>query len=82
MSADTQAEPAVLEFGRYRVFESPDGSWVLARARDTCDRCQGCGCGEQADAVHVPAMFVAMAKQGGGIGQLKAKLKGMVGRGD
>ena len=83
MSAETQVstEPDVLEYGRYRVFETPDGGWVIARAAATCDRCQSCGCGEQADPISVPGMIVAMAKQGGGMGRLKAGLKGLTGRG-
>jgi hypothetical protein len=83
MSADAevQATPVVLEQGRYRVFESPDGGWVIARAADTCERCQGCGCGEQVDPISVPAMIIAMAKQGGGMSKIKAGLKGITGRG-
>ena len=83
MTAEPQVdtEPQVLEHGRYRVFESPDGSWILARAVDTCERCQGCGCGDQADPIHVPAMVIAMARQGGGMGRIKAGLKAVTGRG-
>jgi hypothetical protein len=83
MAAETEVQvaPEVLEFGRYRVFETPDGGWLLARARGTCETCQGCGCGEQADPIQVPAMFVAMAKSGGGLGALKARIKGAVSRG-
>jgi hypothetical protein len=80
MSADTQAASLgeLLEAGRYKAFEAPDGSWVLARATGTCESCQSCGCGEQADPIHIPAMFVAMAKSGGGLG---SKLKGLMARG-
>jgi len=83
MTTETQAatEPVVLEQGRYRVFESPDGGWVIARAAATCERCQGCGCGEQVDPIQVPAMVIAMAKQGGGLGRIKAGLKAVTGRG-
>jgi len=78
------AAPAVLEQGRYKVFEDPDGSWVLARAVGTCERCQDCGCGDQADPVHVPAMIIAMARAqagngGGGVAGLMSKLKAMRG---
>lgn len=60
--------PPVIEQGRYRVFEMPDGAWLIARAVDTCERCQACGCGTQADPVPVPAMIVQLAKaQGQGI---------------
>jgi hypothetical protein len=86
MAADAEivqsgTAPEVLEFGRYRMFETPDGGWVLARASGTCDRCQECGCGDQADPIHIPAMMVAMAKQGGGLGRAKAALRGVMGRG-
>jgi hypothetical protein len=46
-------EPAVIEHGRYRMYEAPDGL-VLARAVDTCERCQGCGCGEQVEPLALP----------------------------
>jgi len=82
MSAETEApaQPELLEAGRYKAFQAPDGSWVLARATGTCETCQSCGCGEQADPIHIPAMFVAMAKQGGGLAKLKAAASNMVGR--
>jgi len=80
VSAETEAPviPEVLEFGRYRVFQTPDGGWLLARAVDTCETCQGCGCGEQADPIQVPAMFVAMARQmdGGAVAKMKGLIKG------
>jgi hypothetical protein len=73
------APPPVLEYGRYRVFEAPDGGWVVARAVDTCETCQACGCGDQADPIQIPAMVISMAKaQGGG---MLSKLKAMTGRG-
>ena len=46
-------EPEVVEYGRYRMFTAPDGL-VLARAVDTCERCQGCGCGTQAEPLALP----------------------------
>ena len=38
MSAETEApaQPELLEAGRYKAFQAPDGSWVLARATGTC----------------------------------------------
>lgn len=45
--------PGEIESGRYRLFEAP-GGLVLARAVNTCDRCQGCGCGEQAEPMPLP----------------------------
>lgn len=51
---DGQAEIApVVEHGRYRLFAT-DGGLVLARAVDTCERCQACGCGQQADPLPLP----------------------------
>ena len=69
---EVQAEPVVLEYGRYRLFETPDGGWVVARAVETCETCQNCGCGEQADPIMVPAMVIKMARNGGTMGKLKA----------
>lgn len=72
--------PKVLEYGRYRVFEAPDGGWVVARAVDTCETCQACGCGDQAEVINVPAMVIRMARaQGPGLlGKLKA-MRGVTG---
>ena len=70
-------EPTVIEYGRYRLFESPDGGWVVARAVQTCETCQACGCGEQADPIMVPGMVVRMARQGGAM----SKLRAVMGRG-
>ena len=78
---DAPAQPELLEAGRYKAFQAPDGSWVLARATGTCETCQSCGCGEQADPIHIPAMFVAMAKQGGGLAKMKQALGAVTGRG-
>jgi hypothetical protein len=47
-----ELEP-VVEVGRYRLFQTESGL-VLARAVDTCERCQGCGCGTQADPLPLP----------------------------
>lgn len=43
----------VVERGRYALFQTPEGL-VLARAVDTCERCQRCGCGTQADPLPLP----------------------------
>ena len=75
------AEPELLEGGRYKVFQDPAGAWVIARAVNTCESCAACGCGEQADPITVPAMLIAMARQGGGLGRIREGLKGLVGRG-
>ena len=77
-------EPIVLEFGRYRLFETPDGGWLLRRAVSICDRCQGCGCGEQSEPVVIPGMIVALAKasQSGGGGRLGGLVRRLNVRGD
>jgi len=86
-----EAEPApapvpdVIEGpGRYRVYSAPDGGWVIARAGPLCDRCAGCGCGEQGDPITIPALVIQVARQrlgnGGGPG-LMAMLKAVTGRG-
>jgi len=56
--ADVEHAPVLLERGRYAISGMPDGSWVIARAAPICESCQGCGCGEQGDPIHVPAMIV------------------------
>lgn len=43
----------VVERGRYAVYAEESGL-VLARAVDTCERCQGCGCGTQAEPMALP----------------------------
>lgn len=60
--------PQVIEGpGRYAVYQSPDGGWVVARAVDICDTCRSCGCGEQADPIQIPAMVIKLAmSQGNG----------------
>ena len=72
--------PAVIEGpGRYKVWESPDGGWVIARALDICQTCRECGCGEQAEAIQVPGMVVRLAMQQGK-GKLLSALKMASGR--
>jgi len=71
---DTTAPP-VLEQGRYKVSEADDGGWVIGRAVGTCEACQGCGCGEQAELVHIPAVVIKMARAQGGV---MGKLRGMI----
>lgn len=53
MTEPNGAEPEAVERGRYVLFEAPDGL-VLSRAVDTCERCQSCGCGTQADPLPLP----------------------------
>jgi hypothetical protein len=66
-------EPGLIEGpGRYKIFPAPDGGWVIARATGLCEKCGGCGCGEQAEPVQVPGMVVQLARQGGA-----AKMLGM-----
>lgn len=68
LTARESGQPVVLELGRYRVFQAPDGGWVVARAVDTCERCQGCGCGTQAEPIAIPAMVIKVATmQGAGL---------------
>lgn len=78
MAADVNGKPPVIEGpGRYVVFQAPDGGWVVARAVGICEKCQGCGCGEQAEPINIPAMVISMAmSQGKG---LFGKLKGLMG---
>jgi hypothetical protein len=43
----------LVEFGRYQLREDEAGL-VLARKINTCERCQGCGCGDRVDALLLP----------------------------
>ena len=43
----------LVEFGRYQLREH-DGGLVLARKVNTCERCQGCGCGERTEPLPLP----------------------------
>ena len=79
---EVQTEPVVIEYGRYRLFESPDGGWVVARAVETCERCEHCGCGEQAEPIMIPGMVVKMARAQQGGGGLLAKFRAVIGSGD
>ena len=62
------SEPA--ERGRYAVYDDGTGGLVIARASGICDTCAGCGCGEQADPITVPAMLVALAKNAAAGGKM------------
>ena len=75
-------EPVVIEYGRYRLFESPDGGWVVARAVETCETCQSCGCGEQAEPIMIPGMVVKMARAQQGGGGLLAKFRAVMSGGN
>lgn len=63
------------------VYAAPDGGWVIARAVGICERCRGCGCGEQGEPVQIPGMVIAIAQQQGGKGGLMKMLKAVSGRG-
>jgi hypothetical protein len=84
MAADTATEaatPPVIEGpGRYVVYQAPDGGWVVARAVGICETCQACGCGEQAEAIQVPALIISMASKSGN-GRLMGMLSRVAGRG-
>lgn len=56
-NTDAPAAPEVIEGpGRYIVRKAPgsDPGWIVGRAVGICERCQGCGCGEQADPISLP----------------------------
>jgi hypothetical protein len=75
------AKPPVVEGpGRYVVYEAPDGGWVVGRAVGICETCQGCGCGEQAEPIQIPALVISLASQQGK-GKLMGMLKAVSGRG-
>ena len=64
----TDSEPA--ERGRYAVYDDGGGGLVIARASGICETCAGCGCGEQADPITVPAMLVALARNAAAGGKM------------
>lgn len=57
-----QAEPQVLAHGRFKLSQTPAGDLVAAAATGICDRCQSCGCGEQAEPRVIPAVMVKLLK--------------------
>jgi hypothetical protein len=60
-AVETPADPAApvpLEAGRYKVF-SQDNGFVIARAVNTCERCAGCGCGDQQEPLDISPAGVA-----------------------
>lgn len=77
--ANPQVPPVVEGPGRYVVYSAPDGGWVIARATGICERCQGCGCGEQGEPVQIPGMVIALAQQQGK-GRLMGMLRAVSGR--
>lgn len=72
----------LLERGRYAIYQTPDGAWSILRASGICETCQGCGCGEQHEAIPVPAMMVpfitgqAEITKGGMLGMIKGLFNG------
>lgn len=50
--------PEPLEQGRYKVFPQASG-FIIARAVNTCDRCQSCDCGEQQEILDMSPAGVA-----------------------
>lgn len=73
------AGPVLLEHGRYAIRQPSDGGLVIGRAVGICQRCQDCGCGDQAELIHVPAMILKIASGSGG-GMMLRKLRAMIGQ--
>lgn len=65
-AAAQSGQPVILERGRYRLYNAPDGAWVVARAVGLCDRCEACGCGDQAGLIQIPAVVIKLALAPGG----------------
>jgi len=70
------AAPALadaVERGRYAIYQTSDGGYVVARAVDLCDSCLGCDCGNRAAQLEAPGWAVKlMAGAGSPAGMLKA----------
>lgn len=50
----------VMEFGRYKVLSHPAGNgFIIARAVNTCETCQSCGCGQQQENLDISPRGVA-----------------------
>jgi hypothetical protein len=74
-----EAGPRLLTRGRFALTEMPDGSLVVTRAAPLCATCEGCGCGEQEEPIHVPALLVSLMKAHAdgrrpGLGQMRRLL--------
>lgn len=83
--SETVSADTALERGRYALHAPPDGSYVVARSVDLCERCRNCGCGTPAEPLIAPAALMKMAPMfakltEGGSGGL-ARLKALLGRG-
>ena len=55
---DAPAQPDVRQYGRYKLSATPDGQGMLARAVNTCESCQSCGCGDQQELVPMPGVLL------------------------
>ena len=78
-NGDAPAGPEPFERGRYSLFEAPgEQGMLIYRATGLCDRCAGCGCGEQQDVIPLTMRGVmALAAKQGKAGFLKS----VIGRG-
>jgi hypothetical protein len=70
--SEVQVSPVVLVYGRFKLSRAPDGSLVAAATTDTCDRCQGCGCGNKQPYYQIPPLVLAFFGK---------RLKGLLGDG-
>ena len=75
-----ESEPEAAERGRYAVYQTLDGGWVIATAGPLCQNCAGCRCGQAyRDPIQVPPFVVNMIT-GGGMSALPAPLRAMLGK--
>ena len=58
------AGPELLARGRYALSRMPNRTWVITRAGPLCERCEGCGCGDQQDPITVPVLLTALLESG------------------
>lgn len=60
--ADAGAAPGLVFRGRYAVIDLPDGRMSIPWTTEPCDRCQGCGCGQQQNPLELPAAIAGIVR--------------------
>lgn len=79
--APAVAEPVLIESGRYKLWQTPDGSPAVARATGICERCESCGCGEQQALLTMASMIQAAMANGISLGKITGTFSGMFRKG-
>lgn len=79
-SAPTVEGLVLVESGRYKLWQEPNGYPAIARATGLCERCQSCGCGDQQPLVTMAGMMQMALQNGFSLGSLKGMFKAARGK--